>query len=55
MGICVGRGVKMFKWVFRMYGGGMRFSSGMVWGVGLMGKFVMGGVSGVMVGMAGGD
>ena len=42
----MGRGVKMLKWVLRMYEGGMVLDCGMVWRMGFMVRLWVGGMSG---------
>src|SRR5690348_818416 len=43
--IAVPTGVKIFNWMFTMYGGRVRFSSMMLWVVGFMVSFVIGGLT----------
>jgi cytochrome o ubiquinol oxidase subunit I len=47
--IAVPTGVKIFNWLFTMYGGRIRFSSAMLWSVGFMVTFVIGGMTGVLL------
>ena len=47
--IAVPTGVKVFNWLFTMYGGRLRFTLPILWTVGFMVTFVLGGVSGVML------
>jgi cytochrome o ubiquinol oxidase subunit 1 len=47
--IAVPTGVKIFNWMFTMYGGRVRFSSAMLWSLGFMVSFVIGGLTGVML------
>jgi cytochrome o ubiquinol oxidase subunit 1 len=47
--IAVPTGVKIFNWLFTMYGGRIRFSSSMLWAVGFMITFVIGGMTGVLL------
>jgi cytochrome o ubiquinol oxidase subunit 1 len=47
--IAVPTGVKIFNWLFTMYGGRIRFSSAMLWAVGFMVTFVIGGMTGVLL------
>jgi cytochrome o ubiquinol oxidase subunit I len=49
MVIAVPTGVKIFNWLFTMYGGRIRFSSPMLWSVGFMVTFVIGGMTGVLL------
>src|ERR1700744_2555594 len=47
--IAVPTGVKLFNWLFTMYGGRVRFTSPMLWSVGFMVTFIIGGLTGVLV------
>jgi cytochrome o ubiquinol oxidase subunit 1 len=47
--IAVPTGVKVFNWLFTMYGGSVRFSSPMLWAIGFMVTFVIGGMTGVLL------
>ncbi|HUN27321.1 MAG TPA: cytochrome o ubiquinol oxidase subunit I [Steroidobacteraceae bacterium] len=47
--IAVPTGVKIFNWLFTMYGGRIRFDSAMLWAVGFMVTFVIGGMTGVLL------
>ncbi|MDA5193279.1 cytochrome o ubiquinol oxidase subunit I [Govanella unica] len=47
--IAVPTGVKVFNWLFTMYGGRIRFHSSMLWALGFMITFVIGGMTGVML------
>jgi cytochrome o ubiquinol oxidase subunit I len=47
--IAVPTGVKIFNWLFTMYGGRIRFTSPMLWSVGFMVTFVVGGMTGVLL------
>jgi cytochrome o ubiquinol oxidase subunit 1 len=47
--IAVPTGVKVFNWLFTMYGGRIRFTSAMLWAVGFMVTFVIGGMTGVLL------
>jgi cytochrome o ubiquinol oxidase subunit I len=49
MVIAVPTGVKIFNWLFTMYGGRIRFSSAMLWSLGFMVTFVIGGMTGVLL------
>jgi cytochrome o ubiquinol oxidase subunit 1 len=49
--IAVPTGVKIFNWVFTMYGGRVRFDTPMYYLVGFMLTFVIGGLTGVLVAM----
>jgi cytochrome o ubiquinol oxidase subunit 1 len=41
-------GVKVFNWLFTMYGGRIRFSVPILWSIGFMVTFVIGGMTGVL-------
>ena len=47
--IAVPTGVKVFNWLFTMWGGRVRFSSAMLWSIGFMVTFVIGGMTGVLL------
>ena len=47
--IAVPTGVKVFNWLFTMYGGRVRFASPMLWAIGFMVTFVIGGMTGVLM------
>jgi cytochrome o ubiquinol oxidase subunit I len=47
--IAVPTGVKIFNWLFTMYGGRIRFSSAMLWAIGFMVTFAIGGMTGVLL------
>jgi len=47
--IAVPTGVKVFNWLFTMYGGKVRFTSPMLWSIGFMVTFVIGGMTGVLM------
>src|SRR3954465_15317651 len=47
--IAVGTGVKIYNWLFTMYGGPIRFDPPMLGGVAFMVTFVIGGVTGVLL------
>jgi cytochrome o ubiquinol oxidase subunit 1 len=47
--IAVGTGVKIYNWLFTMYGGRIRFTSPMLWAIGFMVTFVVGGMTGVLL------
>ena len=46
--IAIPAGVKIFNWIATMWGGSIRFTTAMMYAVGAVGTFTMGGVSGVM-------
>ena len=47
--IAVPTGVKVFDWLFTMYRGRIRLHSSMLWTLGFMATFVIGGMSGVLL------
>jgi cytochrome o ubiquinol oxidase subunit 1 len=42
-------GVKIFNWLFTMYGGRIRFTAPTLWSIGFMVTFVIGGMTGVLL------
>ena len=46
--IALPTGVKIYNWLFTMYGGRVRFSVPMLWSIGFMVTFVIGGMTGVL-------
>ena len=49
MVIAVPTGVKVFSWLFTMYGGRIRFQTPMLWSIGFMVTFIIGGMTGVLM------
>jgi len=47
--IAVPTGVKVFNWLFTMFGGSVRFTTPMLWTIGFIVSFVIGGMTGVML------
>ncbi|MEO6277698.1 cytochrome o ubiquinol oxidase subunit I [Roseateles sp.] len=47
--IAIPTGVKIFNWLFTMYGGSLRFEPPMLWAIGFIVTFVIGGMSGVLL------
>jgi cytochrome o ubiquinol oxidase subunit I len=47
--IAVGTGVKIYNWLFTMYGGRIRFTTPMLWSIGFMTTFITGGLTGVLL------
>ena len=47
--IAVPTGVKVFNWLFTMFGGSITFRTPMMWAVGFMVTFVIGGMTGVLL------
>ncbi len=42
-------GVKIYNWLFTMYGGRVRFETPMLWSIGFMVTFIIGGLTGVLL------
>ncbi|QAY68608.1 cytochrome c oxidase subunit I [Paenibacillus protaetiae] len=53
--IAVPTGIKIFNWLFTMWGGSIRFTTANLFAVGFVPTFVMGGVTGVMLAAAPAD
>lgn len=49
MAIAVPTGVKIFNWLFTMYRGRIRFTTPMIWFLGFVATFTVGGVAGVIM------
>ncbi|MFO0846356.1 MAG: cbb3-type cytochrome c oxidase subunit I [Gemmataceae bacterium] len=49
--VSIPTGVKMFNWLATMYGGRLRIASPMLFAVGFMAMFVLGGLTGIMLAM----
>jgi cytochrome o ubiquinol oxidase subunit 1 len=49
MVIAVPTGVKVYNWLFTLYGGRVRFSVPVLWSIGFMVTFVIGGMTGVLM------
>ena len=47
--IAVGTGVKIYNWIFTMYGGRIRFRTPMLWSIAFIVTFVIGGMTGVLL------
>src|ERR1700716_3045396 len=47
--IAVPTGVKVFNWLFTMYGGKVRFETPLLWSIGFMVTFIIGGMTGVLL------
>ncbi|MBF2083727.1 cytochrome c oxidase subunit I [Thermoleptolyngbya sp. C42_A2020_037] len=50
--VAVPTGVKIFSWVATLWGGKIRFTTAMLFAIGLLGMFVLGGLSGITLGAA---
>jgi cytochrome aa3-600 menaquinol oxidase subunit 1 len=55
MAIAIPTGIKIFNWLLTLYKGRIEFSVPMLWSVGFIPTFLIGGVTGVMLGMAAAD
>ena len=55
MAIAVPTGIKVFNWLFTMWGGSIRFTAANLFAIGFIPTFVMGGVTGVMLASAPAD
>lgn len=55
MAIAVPTGIKIFNWLFTIWGGSVKFTSPMIWSIAFIPSFTMGGVTGVMLAAAAAD
>ncbi|HBU62113.1 MAG TPA: cytochrome c oxidase subunit I, partial [Oceanicaulis sp.] len=53
--IAVPTGIKIFSWIATMWGGSIQFRTPMIWAIGFIFLFTIGGVTGVMLSNAGVD
>ncbi|KVT94567.1 cytochrome ubiquinol oxidase subunit I [Burkholderia ubonensis] len=53
--IAIPTGVKVFNWLFTMYRGRIEFSTPVLWTIGFMVTFTLGGMTGVMLAIPGAD
>jgi cytochrome o ubiquinol oxidase subunit I len=53
--IAIPTGVKVFNWLFTMYGGRVRFETPVLWTLGFMVTFVIGGMTGVLLAVPSND
>src|SRR5579872_5396092 len=47
--IAVGTGVKVYNWIFTMYGGRIHYATPMLWSLGFIVTFIIGGMTGVLL------
>lgn len=55
MAIAVPTGVKIFNWLFTLWGGQIQFTTASLWAIAFIPTFVMGGVTGVMLAVPAAD
>ncbi len=55
MAIAVPTGIKIFNWLFTLWGGSITFTTPMLYAIAFIPSFLMGGVTGVMLGAAAAD
>ncbi len=47
--VAIPTGVKVFNWIFTMYGGRVRYATPMLWAIAFVSTFVIGGMTGVLM------
>ncbi|GIP38543.1 quinol oxidase subunit 1 [Paenibacillus sp. J31TS4] len=55
MAIAIPTGIKIFNWLGTLYKGRIQFTTAMMWALAFIPTFIIGGVTGVMLGMAAAD
>ncbi|MFG6116796.1 cytochrome c oxidase subunit I [Halobacillus sp. MO56] len=55
MAIAVPTGIKIFNWLFTMWGGAIKMTTAMLWSVAFIPTFTIGGMTGVMLAVAAAD
>ncbi|WP_214629678.1 cytochrome aa3 quinol oxidase subunit I [Paenibacillus agaridevorans] len=55
MAIAIPTGIKIFNWLGTLYKGRIQFTTAMLWALAFIPTFIIGGVTGVMLGMAAAD
>jgi cytochrome c oxidase subunit I len=55
MAIAIPTGIKIFNWLFTLWGGQIRFNTANLWALGFIPSFVLGGVTGVMLSVPSAD